>query len=50
MVIDYEALCDSLGISHEALLRRGKTYDREYVKLRRKYGKNYTKNRFLPST
>ncbi len=43
MVIDYEALCDSLDISHEALLRGSNTYAREYVKLRRKYGKDYTK-------
>lgn len=47
MVIDYEALCDSLDISHEALLRGSNTYAREYVKLRRKYGKDYTKKQIL---
>ncbi len=47
MVIDYEALCDSLDISHEALLRGSNTDAREYGKLRRKYGKDYTKKQIL---
>lgn len=40
MVIDYEVLCDSLDISHEALLRGSNTYAREIVKLCREYGPN----------
>ncbi|WP_282710282.1 hypothetical protein [Lancefieldella sp. Marseille-Q7238] len=47
MVIDYEVLCDSLDISHEALLRGGKTFAREYVKLRRKQNGELTENQYL---
>ncbi len=39
MVIDYDALCDSLDISFDALMRGSNSYAREHVKLLKKYGK-----------
>ena len=43
MVIDYDALCDSLDISFDALTRGNNSYAREHKKLYKKYGKNLTK-------
>ena len=39
MVIDYDALCDSLNISFDALMRGSNSYTREHVKLLKKYRK-----------
>ena len=39
MVIDFDVLCDSLDISHDALTRGSNSYAREHIKLLKKYGK-----------
>lgn len=39
MVIDFDILCDSLDISHDALTRGSNSYAREHIKLLKKYGK-----------
>lgn len=39
MVIDFDVLCDSLDISHNALTRGSNSYAREHIRLLKKYGK-----------